>query len=298
MHPDARHRRRTRRADLVLALTGLVLLVCFEASGADLALARLYGDASGFALREHWLTRGLLHDGGRLAATLALLVCLAWTVAGDARAMPRGQRAAWYGVLLACLVAVPALKQFSHSSCPWDLDAFGGAAAYVPHWRLGSADGGPGRCFPSGHAVAAFGFLPLWFQWRERRPRLARALLAAVLTAGALFGWAQMARGAHFASHTLWSAWLCWSIGALAARALESAASAHAVPAMHDRRRVVAADQAAGEEVGVALAFAQPVEVDAAGGVAGEGIAAAFVEQRAKAQFVGGGAGVDDGRHG
>lgn len=42
----------------------------------------------------------------------------------------------------------------------------------------------------------------LYFQWRTTHPRRAHALLAATLSAGALFGWAQLARGAHFPSHT------------------------------------------------------------------------------------------------
>jgi hypothetical protein len=87
---------------------------------------------------------------------------------------------------------------------------------------LTRSDGGPGHCFPSGHAVAAFAFLPLYFQWRSERPRVAVALLAWVLGLGLLFGWAQLARGAHFPSHTLWSAWLCWVIGAAGARVLEN----------------------------------------------------------------------------
>ena len=70
----------------------------------------------------------------------------------------------------------------------------------------------------SGHAVAAFAFLSLHFRWRTSRPRAARLALLAVTVLGALFGWAQLARGAHFASHTLWSAWLCWVVCALAAR--------------------------------------------------------------------------------
>jgi membrane-associated PAP2 superfamily phosphatase len=32
---------------------------------------------------------------------------------------------------------------------------------------------------------------------------------------GAVFGWAQMVRGAHFPSHTMWSAWVCWVLCAL-----------------------------------------------------------------------------------
>jgi len=38
-----------------------------------------------------------------------------------------------------------------------------------------------------------------------------------VCSIGALYGWAQLARGAHYVSHTLWSAWLCWVVCALAA---------------------------------------------------------------------------------
>jgi membrane-associated PAP2 superfamily phosphatase len=116
---------------------------------------------------------------------------------------------------------VPALKRLSHTSCPWDLAVFGGSAPYVPHRTFALVDGGPGHCFPSGHAVAAFAFLPLYFQWRAHRPALARWILGSVLIAGALFGWAQLARGAHFPSHTLWSAWLCWVIGCVAALVLD-----------------------------------------------------------------------------
>jgi len=202
--------------DLALALALLALLLCWEASGLDLVVAGWYGSASGFALRDAWITRNLLHDGGRIASGVALAVCViaAWR-GGPAG---RGRRLAWVGVVLACLVTVPALKRLSGTSCPWDLSLFGGSVSYVPHWMLTVLDGGPGHCFPSGHAVAAFAFLPLYFQWRGHRPRLAFVLLASVLAAGALFGWAQLARGAHFPSHTLWSAWICWALGAAAAR--------------------------------------------------------------------------------
>ena len=123
-------------------------------------------------------------------------------------------------LLLCAFALVPAAKRFSASSCPWDLSLFGGSALYAPHWSRW-VDGGPGHCFPSGHAVAAFAFLPLYFQWRAQRPALARAILAASLGVGALFGYAQVARGAHFASHIIWSAWLCWCIGVVAARLID-----------------------------------------------------------------------------
>jgi membrane-associated PAP2 superfamily phosphatase len=207
------------RRDASVAAWALVALLAWEASGLDMVLASAYGGASGFALRHSGWTQHLLHDGGRWLSALALLACTGWAWHGGAAplAMTRRRRGAWLLAILAGLVLVPALKRLSHTSCPWDLALFGGNLPYVPHWLPTLIDGGPGHCFPSGHAVAAFAFLPLYFQWRGHRPALARALLAAVLILGALFGWAQLARGAHFPSHTLWSAWLCWVIGVVAA---------------------------------------------------------------------------------
>lgn len=221
MIPASLRDQRSRR-DLALSLALLALLLWWEALGWDLTVARWYGSAGGFALRSHWWTQRLLHDGGRVLSglVLAAAVVLAWRPLGPSRGT-RKLRYAWLGLVGACLLLVPLIKQFSRTSCPWDLYDFGGTVPYVPHWMLSVVDGGPGHCFPSGHAVAAFAFLPLYFQWRQHRPLLARATLALVLGAGALFGWAQLARGAHFPSHTLWSAWLCWVIGAIGARAIE-----------------------------------------------------------------------------
>ncbi len=210
------------RRDLLVTLAALALLLCWEASGWDLVLAGLYADVHGFALRGHWFFSRVLHNGGRVVSGVALAAVFGWALFGKKQAMTRRLRLAWTGVVLLCLIAVPALKRFSSTSCPWDIDDFGGKFDFVPHWMLGVSDGGPGHCFPSGHAVAAFAFLPLYFQWRRTRPRLALALLATTLTVGFVFGWAQLARGAHFPSHTMWSAWLCWAIGAAAARWLDN----------------------------------------------------------------------------
>jgi membrane-associated PAP2 superfamily phosphatase len=42
---------------------------------------------------------------------------------------------------------------------------------------------------------------------------VARGWLVCTLIAGLLFGLAQQWRGAHFMSHTLWTAWLGWVAG-------------------------------------------------------------------------------------
>lgn len=210
------------RRDLLLAVLGLALLLAWDFSGLDLPVLRLFGSAQGFPWRGHWLTRDVLHEGGRL---------LAWAVfvglGLDLRfALLRGpsRRERRYGLAatLACLVAIPTLKRFSATSCPWDLAEFGGRADYVSHWAPGLSDGGPGHCFPSGHAVAAFAFLSPYFLLRGHRPVAARRWLIGVLLVGSAFGAAQLARGAHPPSHTLWSAWLCWvicaTLAAVAAR--------------------------------------------------------------------------------
>lgn len=205
------------RFDLAVALLGLLMLVVWESSGLDLVLARAYGTHSGFPWRDAWITRALLHDGGRAVAwcVMALLIGRAlWPATEDPLRMERWY---WIGVSLLCLLIVPTIKRLTATSCPWDLAEFGGVAAYVPHWRLGVRDGGPGHCFPSGHAVAAFGFLSVYFGSRTHRPWRARGSLALIGIAGVLFGWAQLARGAHYVSHTLWSAWLCWAVCTLAA---------------------------------------------------------------------------------
>jgi membrane-associated PAP2 superfamily phosphatase len=214
---NARAAAAAARADAAVALLALLAMVAWEWAGADLPLSRHFAGAAGFDARQSWWAAGLLHDGGRLLAW-ALLSVLAWRCwRAPAQGPTRTERMQALAATLACLLAVPLLKVFSDTSCPWDLAEFGGVAQYVPHWVPGLKDGGPGHCFPSGHAVAAFGFFPMYFLWRRHDAARARAWLAGVLIAGFVFGLAQLVRGAHFASHTMWSAWLCWVISALAA---------------------------------------------------------------------------------
>ena len=202
-----------QQRDLLFTALGLLALLGWDASQADMALMRLFGNHSGFAWRDAWLTRDVLHQGGRMLAW-AVLGLLVVDVVRPLVAGPSRRQRGWGVVLvLIGLVLVPGLKRLSLTSCPWDLVDFGGLARHVSHWQFGVADGGPGHCFPSGHAVAAFAFFGVYFAWRDHRPALARWALGLVMLFGLAFGLAQMARGAHFASHTLWSGWLCWSVG-------------------------------------------------------------------------------------
>ena len=208
------------RRDLAWLAAGLLLLLGWDWAGADLAVAHWFGSPTGFALRSVWWTSGLLHDGGRWLAWAALLVLVVgiWRPLPVFARLTRRERIGWVLVTLVAVLLVPAIKRVSLTSCPWDLAEFGGVAQYVSHWRWGVGDGGAGHCFPSGHAAGAFAFLSGYFVLRADHPRLARRWLCGVLLAGALFGVAQLVRGAHFPSHTFWTAWFCWAIGLFGGR--------------------------------------------------------------------------------
>lgn len=213
------------RQDMLVIGLGLLALVAWDFSSLDLPLARLYGDTAGFAWREHWLTARLLHDGARLVgwAFLALLLLSLWRPLLLVRSVPRRERLWWLLCTLSCVAIIPLLKRSSATSCPWSLLEFGGdVVRYVPHWLFGTRDGGPGGCFPSGHASTAFSLLPGWFALRAYAPRAARLLLAVVVVAGLLLAWVQMMRGAHYLSHSLWTAWICWTVSALMFHAMRA----------------------------------------------------------------------------
>ena len=201
--------RSTQVLPAAVCVAGLLLVIGWDAGGLDLAIARWFGNAHGFPWRDHWLFSTVLHTGGRAAG----YVLAGWLVVRLLRRdEPHRARIAWLlATAVGGMLLISVLKHQSLSSCPWDLREFGGAATHVSHWLWGVADGGPGRCFPAGHASAALGWLAGWFAWRDVDPRRARAWLTGALIAGFVLGLAQQVRGAHFASHTLWTAWVCWT---------------------------------------------------------------------------------------
>ena len=190
----------------------LALILGWDASGLDMALARLAAADGAFPLRDHWLTAGVLHEGARQlfwGVALWLLAGLWWPT-GVLRRVSRAGRSRWLASAALALLAVNVSKHASRTSCPWDISEFGGAASYVSHWAWSLADGGPGHCFPAGHASAGFALVGGFFALRETAPRHALACVAIALAAGLVLGLAQQLRGAHFMSHTLWTAWICW----------------------------------------------------------------------------------------
>ena len=201
---------------LLFCLTALAfaLIAVWDASGLDLVLARLAGGAGGFSGRDSRVLILGLHEVPRflsMVGVVALLVAVRWPF-GVLRLLDLRERLRLVLSVLAALVAVSLLKYASRTSCPWDLTEFGGMATYVSHWDWRLRDGGPGRCFPAGHASAAFAFLAGWFALRRVAPHAATVWLITATVAGCVLGLAQQWRGAHYMSHTLWTAWVCWSV--------------------------------------------------------------------------------------
>lgn len=206
------------RRDAVPIVAFLMVLLAWDFVGVDLPLAHWYGNAQGFIWREHWLTAGLMHVGVKYLAWAAfgVLAMGFWRPLPFMRRLTPREHAWWIGTTLLCVALIALLKRVSVTSCPWDLVEFGGALArHVPHWALGQCDGGPGRCFPSAHASCAFAFLSVPFVLRRTAPVAATRMATLIVAAGLVFGWVQMMRGAHYASHTLWTGWFCWCISAL-----------------------------------------------------------------------------------
>ncbi len=201
----------------VVFLLGSLL---WDGTGLDPAVSQLFGSAQGFALRNHWFLTRVMHDGVRGFAWLLLgaMICIA--LFARQNGLRKSARWAVAGTMMAVLV-VQWLKWISATTCPWDLHLFGGHADLVSHWNFRITDGGPGRCFPAGHASAGFALLPAWVALHShtRHPLFA---LGIVVFVGLALGMVQVLRGAHFVSHVMWSGSVCtlvaWITGAVRKR--------------------------------------------------------------------------------
>lgn len=206
----------------VLTLLLLGGLVAWDASGLDLSVMAGLGNAGGFPLREQWWLETVLHNAVRQLALVAFvgLWVMVWHPVGVFRSYQRMERLEMVIGVTVALLTISGMKRFSLTSCPWDLQSFGGLATYVSHWQWGVKDGGSGGCFPGGHASSAFAFVALVLPGLTRgrgsaQHRLAMRLLIGVVLAGLVLGGVQTLRGAHYPSHTLWTGWICWAIVSL-----------------------------------------------------------------------------------
>ena len=206
----------------LLGLLAFTLL--WDMSGADLSVMRWLGTASGFPLQNQWFLKRVLHEAWRLLFVGLYVLMVVWALWPSrwnpsrltAMGLPRRERLTLVLLVALSLLAVNLVKNASQTSCPWDLQMFGGTARYVSHCSLWlGSDGGSGRCFPGGHASSGFAFLGLCLPWLLPPPGTHRAPatglwgLTGLLLAGFIAGAVQTVRGAHYPSHTLWTLLIC-----------------------------------------------------------------------------------------
>lgn len=218
-----------RRAAWLLAGAAAVILAMGMGS-VDLFLADLMFDfhVHEFPWEHAWLTErfghGILKTALTLLGAVPLAAC-AWDELARRRQAGGGLPAWWrlrVRLLSLCVVLIPLvtsmLKRASRSHCPWELERYGG---YQPYYRL--LEHMPrwveaGHCLPGGHASSALWLVGLAVFWLPHDPRKAADVALAALGFGAVVGWMQQMRGAHFLTHTLWSMWIaCALLAALLA---------------------------------------------------------------------------------
>lgn len=206
-----------RRLWYGIPLALLAALLLFEPSHLDFALADLfYVQGQGFIGRHNDFLEDVLHDRAKQLVIAVGLLALA----GFLLSLPPGRlrplrRTLGYLTLAMGLSTgiVTPLKQVTGMHCPWSLEQYGGVERFSPLLGPRAAPvEKPGNCWPGGHAAAGFALFALFFALRDHHPRCARGALIAAIGLGTLFSLVRMAQGAHFLSHNLWTAALCWLI--------------------------------------------------------------------------------------
>jgi membrane-associated PAP2 superfamily phosphatase len=194
---------------VVSATLALLFLVLEYDTRLDDSVTRLFYSPSlhGFPLRDSVWLEWLNH---RLAK-YAVAACGLWLLASGLYRRD-SRRTFTAGMMMLGAAAVSALKARSAHSCPWDVAAYGGNAEHFPTLATIPLNAGPGHCFPGGHASAGFALVALYFYWQPAHPARARMALWGGVLAGMLMGLGQIARGAHFLSHNLWSGWVVWVV--------------------------------------------------------------------------------------
>jgi membrane-associated PAP2 superfamily phosphatase len=195
----------------------ILLAALFELTDLDLLLSDPWYDrpAGVWTFKRSWWAEGLIHRGGRnLVAAVALLAVACWGLSFRLGRLRPWRRAALFLTLAIALGtgSVALGKATINRHCPWDYERYGGKVPYTKLFEPAPAGVKQGHGFPAGHASGALSLMSSYFVFYSRSRRLALAGLAAGLLLGAVFGFGQLVRGAHFVSHNLWTAAVCWFV--------------------------------------------------------------------------------------
>ncbi|CAM3039235.1 phosphatase PAP2 family protein [Rariglobus hedericola] len=199
-------------------LAGLFLL--FEFTQVDLWVQdRLYDfSAHAWMVNEKDLWPRIFFYTGPKVLIIALAAGLMTLALGPERWRVRGSftlRRCDIWVVIATLATGPALiatsKATTNVFCPREIRRYDGFAPYVrvlESYPEGDRPSRRGRGFPAGHASGGFALLSLAGLARSRRGQLIGASIG--FAVGGAMGGYQMLKGAHYLSHTVITALVCW----------------------------------------------------------------------------------------
>jgi membrane-associated PAP2 superfamily phosphatase len=201
---------------VVLAVAAAVILWIGQFTNIDLQLADMAFDPARkvFPLQHAWFAEQFNHVIMKAVMTFLAVAAVALAVWDAWRPHLNWAPSRRLGVRVLGLSAVTVplvislLKRASSSHCPWDIDRYGGSEPYVRLLELMPSGVSAGHCLPGGHASSALWLIALAaFWWPKQR---SKGIAVAILTMGFALsvGYVQQLRGAHFLTHTLWSAWI------------------------------------------------------------------------------------------
>jgi len=211
---------------LPVGLFALVLLLVVLGN-LDRRLTDLFFDPTvrSFPWRDTWLLQAVEHVAAKEAVMLLGIMVLAIWMASHWTPRLDALRPILLYIFISMLLSVLSVSSLRYSStrhCPYDLVQYGGPFAETggPFETL-PVGMDPGRCWPSAHASAGFCLFAWYFAaFEARRRRLAAWLLAATIAFGSILSIGRVAQGAHFISHCIWSAIICWFVSVATYEAL------------------------------------------------------------------------------
>lgn len=193
----------------------LLSVFLFEFSDFDVIFASQFFDFANerWIWGNSWWVNELTHEGGRFLVGIVFSISLLIWIRSFFVAWLRPLRRASGFLCLAMLLGIGTVataKLFTNVDCPWSLEIFGEDRPYI-HLFADRPDTLPEtQCFPAGHASAGFSLMSLYFVFLEYNAQWAKRGLFIGIILGSIFGLGQQIRGAHFFSHDVWSAVICW----------------------------------------------------------------------------------------
>lgn len=201
---------------VVLALSAIGLVWLGQATDLDLDIAKLSYDVARkqFPIRDSWLASQFFHVYIKAFVVMIAVGFFACALLDLWRPETYWTREVGWRLrtVAVCAVLIPLtvnlLKQNSRLHCPWDLAMFGGVERYFRLVDRIPAGTTHIHCFPAGHASGGLWLASIMVIWFPGRPRTAWMIGFGLFGVGLMMGIVQQMRGAHFTTHTLWSAWI------------------------------------------------------------------------------------------